>query len=296
MKIAIIGATGKMGSWFCKEFLAQNYEVVAIGRNVEKLQGLSETLNVPVESDFKQGVAGADFVLLSVPLETINDVIDFVSGAISPDAIVFDILSVKGDALPQVGEKCQARGIQYVSTHPMFGPGADSMEGRNIIITPLPEFPHAALKVKALFMEMGALVSEADSTFHDQMMAYVLSLPHFLNILCGAILADSGFDVNILKQIGGTTFALQEFLALNVNQEDPIIYGAIQMENAQFRDILSRVRQFMDDYIDIIDRKDAPAFTEIMEKNREFLNQDPLSPRAYDLFYQIINLLRGRLS
>jgi prephenate dehydrogenase len=296
MKVAIIGATGKMGTWFCREFSAQNYEVVAIGRNVEKLQALSENLNVPVESNFSRGVAGADYVLLSVPLKTIYEVLDAIASTVAPEAIIFDILSVKGDALQNVSEKCLASGIQYVSTHPMFGPGADSIKGRNVIITPLPEFPEAANKVKALFTEMGALVSEADATFHDQMMAYVLSLPHFLNILCGAILADSGFDVNTLKQIGGTTFALQEFLALNVNREDPVIYGAIQMENAQFREILSRVKQFMEEYLDIIDNKDAPAFAEIMATNREFLNQDPLSPRAYELFYQLINLLRGRLS
>ncbi|HMF32768.1 MAG TPA: prephenate dehydrogenase/arogenate dehydrogenase family protein [Candidatus Lokiarchaeia archaeon] len=296
MKIAIIGATGKMGQWFCKEFLSQNFEVVGIGRNAEKLRALQENLYIPVDTDFAAGVGGADFVVLAVPLGNLSEVVQSIVDAVKSGTILLDILSVKGNVLPALGEICQAAGVSYVSTHPMFGPGADSIEGRNIIVTPLPEFPDAAEKVKALFIEMGARVSETDATFHDQMMGYVLSLPHFLNILFGAILTDSGFDVNTLKQLGGTTFALQEFVALNVNREDPIIYGAIQMENAQFREILIRVQTFLGEYLDLIDRKDSSAFTEIMEVNREFLNQDPMSSRAYEIFYQLLDLLRGRIA
>ena len=109
-------------------------------------------------------------------------------------------------------------------------------------------------------------------------------------------LVESGFDINTLKQVSGTTFAMQEFLALNVNQEDPTIYGTIQMENPLFKKILTNIQRFLANYIDILDRKDANAFADIMVTNREFLNQDPLSAEAYVILYQLWNISSEKLA
>ena len=176
-----------MGTWFCKEFLAHHYEVVGWGRNAEKLEQIQKTFNIPVESDIAQAITDADFIVLATPLDTIREVVSAVANAATPGAILFDILSVKGDSLPSLGELCSSAGVEYVSTHPMFGPGANSLEGRNVIVTPLPEFPRSAKKVSSLFSEMGAIVTEVEAAFIDKMMAFVLNLPHFINILFGGV-------------------------------------------------------------------------------------------------------------
>jgi len=291
MKIAIIGATGKMGSWFCQEFTKQGHIVTGIGRNAAKLRDIATKYHVKVTSDYPSGLAGANWVLIAVPLDAIVQVIQTIAPFVEKDAIIFDILSIKANVLPILGKLCKKAGVRYVSTHPMFGPGAENMTGRNFIVTPVPGHEKAVVQVKEQFNSMGAHITEAGADIHDKMMALVLNLPHFLNILFGKFLANSGFELPLIKQFGGTTFALQEFLSLNVNAEDPAIYGQLQFENPAFQHLLKEFHEFVGRYAQAIDTKDATLFKQWMQENNEFFKHDPLYSKAYALFYRILKLI-----
>ncbi len=292
MKIAIIGATGKMGAWFCNEFARQGYQVTGIGRNATKLREVETKYHIKVTTDYGVGFAGAKWILVALPIDAITPVVQAITPLTPKNAIIFDILSVKGTVLPTLGKVCQDAGVQYVSTHPMFGPGADELTNRNVIITPIPGHEKAATQAHDLFRKMGARVTEADAELHDKMMALVLNLPHFLNILYGKFLASSGFDLPFIKQFGGTTFALQEFLALIVNTADPAIYGPLQFENPAFQLLLKELKDFLTQYLKVVDKKDVATFSEEMKKNDQFLKADPLYSNGYALFYRLLDLLR----
>ena len=291
MRIAVIGATGKMGVWFCKEFRNHGYDVIGIGRNTVKLQEIREKLKIRVTSDYRTGLIGVNWILVAVPFDSIFSVVKTIVPLVPKDAVVFDILSVKGDILKPLGNACQEAGIQYASTHPMFGPGAENLAGRTIIITPVPGIETATTKVKLLFEKMGARVIEVDKKLHDQMMALVLNIPHLLNILFGKLIASAGFDLPFIKQFAGTTFTLQEFLALNVNSEDPSIYGPLQFENPEFQPILKKLKDFTTQYLEVVEKKDLSTFSEWMIKNDQFLRADPLYSKAYTLLYRLLDLL-----
>ncbi len=292
MKIAIIGATGKMGAWFCQEFTKQGHQVTGIGRNAKKLHVVETKYHIQVTTDYGAGLEGAKWILVALPIDAITTVVQAIAPFVPKKSIIFDILSIKGTVLSTLGKLCQAAGIQYVSTHPMFGPGADGLTNQNVIITPIPGHEKAAIQVKDLYEKMGAHVTEAGGELHDKMMALVLNLPHFLNILYGKFLANSGFDLSFIKQFGGTTFALQEFLSLNVNAEDPAVYGPLQFENPAFRQILKEIKDFFAQYLKVVEKKDLAAFGEWMNKNDQFLKADPLYSKGYTLFYRVLDLLR----
>ncbi|OLS13414.1 MAG: chorismate mutase [Promethearchaeota archaeon CR_4] len=291
MKIAIIGATGKMGAWFCQEFIKFGHNVTGIGRNAAKLRELDSKHHIQGTTDYTSGLTGANWILVAVPLDVIVQVVQNSLPFIDKGAIILDILSVKGSVLPILGKVCKEVGVQYVSTHPMFGPGAESMKDRNLIITPVPEHEKAVAQVKEQFIAMGARVTEAGAEFHDKMMALVLNLPHFLNILFGKILASSGFEFPLIKQFGGTTFALQEFLSLNVNAEDPAIYGQFQFENPAFHDLLKEFQELIGQYTKIIETKDPALFKQWMQGNDTFFKQDALYSKSNSLFYRILKIL-----
>ncbi len=292
MKIAIIGATGKMGAWFCNEFAKEGHQVTGIGRNAIRLREVEVKYHVKVTTDYGAGLAGAGWILVALPIDAIASVVKAIAPLAPKNSVIFDILSVKGSVLSTLGTLCQAAGTQYVSTHPMFGPGAECITNRNVIITPLPGHEKAAGQVKDLFQKMGACVTEAGAELHDKMMALVLNLPHFLNILYGKFLASSGFDLPFIKQFGGTTFALQEFLSLNVNASDPAIYGPLQFENPAFLLVLKELKVFLTQYLNVVEKKDVSIFKEWMKKNDQFLKADPLYSKGYALFYRILDLLR----
>jgi prephenate dehydrogenase len=292
MKIAIVGATGKMGTWFCQEFTKQGHQVTGIGRNASKLHDVETKFKGKVTTDYRTGFAGVRWILIAVPLDAIVSVIQSITSLVPKGAIIFDILSVKGNVLSTLGKICQEAGIQYVSTHPMFGPGADGLTNRNVIITPIQGHEKAAIQVRELFQKMGANVTDAGAEIHDKMMALVLNLPHFLNILFGKFLTSSGVDLPSLKRFGGTTFALQQFLSLNVNTEDPAIYGPLQFENPEFLQVLKELINFLGQYLEVVEKKDASSFNAWMKENDQFFKADPLYSNAYSLFYRILDLLR----
>ncbi len=292
MKIAIIGATGKMGAWFCNEFTKQGHQVTGIGRNATKLHEVEGKYHIKATTDYGAGLAGAKWILVALPIDVIMTVVQAITPLAPKNAIIFDILSVKGNVLPTLGKICQEAGIQYVSSHPMFGPGAEALTNQNVIITPIPGHEKAAAQLKDLFQKMGAHITEAGGELHDKMMALVLNLPHFLNILYGKFLANSGFDLPNIKQFGGTTFALQEFLSLNVNAEDPAVYGPLQFENPAFREILKELKEFLTQYLKVVEKKDVITFSKWMKQNDQFLKADPLYSKGYALFYRLLDLLR----
>jgi uncharacterized protein len=88
MKIAIIGATGFVGSHLVKEALSRNISVIAIARDTTKLETsnallVKKNINVEDESSLADAVKGVDVVVSAFNAGWINPNIyeDFIAGA-----------------------------------------------------------------------------------------------------------------------------------------------------------------------------------------------------------------------
>ena len=73
MRIAIIGGAGKMGRWLTRFFLEDGHEVIIADRDPEGLRQTGNEFNIPVHSTTAEAVKDADYVLLSVPIESVED-------------------------------------------------------------------------------------------------------------------------------------------------------------------------------------------------------------------------------
>ena len=94
MKIAIIGGSGKMGRWFTNFLLKDGKEVVITGRNKKKLLEAGQQLGVAVASNV-EAVKSSDVVLLSVPVESLEEVLEQISPHVKPKQAIIDITSTK---------------------------------------------------------------------------------------------------------------------------------------------------------------------------------------------------------
>jgi putative NADH-flavin reductase len=87
MKIALIGATGNVGRRLTAEALSRGHEVVAIARDVSKLEAQAGV--TPVQADLKdeeaigKAIAGVDAVVLSVKFHELDveSLLDALKGA-----------------------------------------------------------------------------------------------------------------------------------------------------------------------------------------------------------------------
>ncbi|MFC1908205.1 prephenate dehydrogenase/arogenate dehydrogenase family protein, partial [Chloroflexota bacterium] len=181
MKVAIIGGSGKMGQWFADFLLKEGKEVVIIGRNQKKLLRVKQQLGVEVSTDM-EAVKGAGTILISVPMDSFEEVIKQVSSYTHPEQIIIDITSIKVFPLEMMHKHIKMGRI--LGVHPVFGPGAQNLVNRNFVLTPTnKEERTLAQKVKEYLRSKGAKVTLMTPKEHDEMMTVILGLTHFIAIV-----------------------------------------------------------------------------------------------------------------
>ena len=292
-KIAIIGGYGRMGAWFARYFKNKGYSVVLNARNREKLVAAAEALGVNYAETIEDAVKNADFVLVSVPISSTSKVITELAPHVDRKTVVFEIASVKGEIPETLKKQSSKYGFKAVSVHPMFGPGAANLKGHTVLIVPINGSEEAADRLMRIFRDDGAKVISTDSQTHDRMVAMVLALPHFLNILLGRILLEIPDTLPKIREFSGTTFALQLLLTECVFGEDPELYSEIQMGNKEFLEFLDKMEKIFHELKNAITKKEKVKFFKTFEMVREKLKQDTEYSKAYDKFYQIIKVLKS---
>ena len=287
MKVAILGGTGGMGRWFASYFRGKAFDVILSGRFPEKTATVARELGVGYAASDDVAVRDADMVVVSTPIEVTATIIRAVASHMRKGAILYDLASVKGDVIEALTQAA-ALGLRALSVHPLFGPGAPSMQGQRVLLIPVAAGHQVVNELAQLFQGDGGITHVlASGDVHDKMMALTLGLPHFLNILFARVLA--GVDIRDVKTFAGTTFTLQLLLAESVLSQDPHLYYAIQSQNPAFTDLLTAIRMSLDELVSAVMRKDNPRFITLFQDAATALAQDPGFSTAYQRFYKALN-------
>lgn len=285
MKVAIIGGSGKMGRWFARFLTTEGKEVTLIGRNKARLEEARRQLNVSVTTNMED-VKQADAILISVPIDHFQETVKKLSPYTQPEQYILDITSVK--VLPIEAMHRYIKRGQVLGTHPVFGPGARSPANQNFVLTPtsVPE-NRLALKVKSYLESRGARVQLMTPPEHDNMMAIILGLAHFIAIAS----ADSLINFERLKEmeaIGGITYKVLLTLVESVISEDPALYASLQMNLPRLPEFQKRFQQSCQDWAELVKQKDRQQFIRKMKAIRQKLEaNNPDFGKAYDNMYKI---------
>lgn len=187
-QVAIIGVGligGSLGMILRRKALADH--IVGIGRRVDNLKTAVELGAIDrYVADPKEGVQGADLVILATPVDTYDRHLKEWSHCLAPGAIVSDVGSVKG-ALVEQSEAAMPAGVHFVGAHPIAGKektgvaaGSDQLfKGARCILTPTKRTDTQALeRIKQLWEETGSILLTMDPHLHDQILGAVSHLPH----------------------------------------------------------------------------------------------------------------------
>jgi prephenate dehydrogenase len=262
MRIAIIGGSGKMGKWFAALFVKDNHQVIINARNERNLRETGRLLNIPVTTSMAEAVEGADIVLLSVPIDSFEGVVEQLKPCLSPEQTVIDITSVK--VMPLEAMHRHLPGQPVLGTHPVFGPGAQSARNQNFVLTPTDDAETVlAGKVSRYLEERGGQVTTMTPHEHDEMMAVILGLSHFIAIASADVLL--GFErLEQMKAIGGPTYKVLVTLAESVITEDPDLYASIQMNLPRMTEMEELFLRSSTAWTEIVRKKDRREFTRRM--------------------------------
>ncbi len=280
--IAIVGATGQMGKWFTQHFANRGWHVHAYSRSKEKLDALKRELDaskytgtISFTTELQQCIPRSAWIMLSVPITAYEETIKSVAPLARKDAVLFDIASVKGRIPALLAGARRDHGIHILSTHPMYGPGAESMKNKNFILIDLEGDKKVLNQFRSIIGHDKPTIIETTADEHDRMIAFTLGIPHMLNILFGKLLKDQGADISKLVAFEGTTFHLQHLISQEVVTQEPFIYATIELENQVFIDMLSEFKDIADKIIDILKRKDYDGFIKQFLAIRDYFSAVP---------------------
>ncbi len=278
-----------MGRWFATQLLNDGKEVVITGRNPERLLEAQRQLGVAVASNV-DAVKGADVVLLSVPIESFEDVVREIGPYIQPRQVVIDITSIK--VLPvDIMHRYITKGT-VLGAHCLFGPGARSLVNQNFILTPTSEAETAlAKKVSGYLESKGAKVSLMTPEQHDEMMTVILGLAHYIAIVSADTLS-SCRGLRQMAAVGGITYKVLLTLVESVISEDPGLYASLQMN---LPGLAEMERLFQDKarvWADLVESKNRQEFIRRMEGLcRQLERAAPDFGKAYENMYKLVEWL-----
>lgn len=136
-----------------------------------------------------QAAAGADLVLLAVPVAATEATLRAIQPSLRADALILDVGSTKTDVAAAARRALGEQAALFVPCHPITGrevagvehADADLYRGTQVVVTPTEyTVPTRVERAAALWRALGCQVVELSPEAHDAALAAVSHLPHLL--------------------------------------------------------------------------------------------------------------------
>ncbi|RVT82686.1 prephenate/arogenate dehydrogenase family protein [Rhodobacteraceae bacterium CCMM004] len=189
-RVALIGLgliAGSMGLAMRRAGLAG--EIVGTARSAEtRAVALERGLVDRVTETAAEAVAGADLVVLAVPVGVMGELAAEIADHLAPGATVTDVGSVKQAVVAAVGPHVP-EGVHFVPGHPLAGTEhsgphsgfAELFRNRfTLLIAEDDTDPSAVDRLTRLWQGMGANVEVMDAPHHDLVLAVTSHTPHLI--------------------------------------------------------------------------------------------------------------------
>lgn len=185
-------------------------------------------------------------VVICAPVDQIVPLARQIRGSLTPEAVVTDVGSVKGQ-ICRFAHDVMPTGPFFIGSHPMAGSEktgmdharADLFEGRPCFVTPLGDSdPKSAETVAAFWRGLGAQVATVKPEEHDEIVAHISHLPHVLaSTLCSFLQAKNAR----WRNFGGNGLRDTTRIAAG----SPELWREILAQNQE--EVLRAVRQFQNE-------------------------------------------------
>ncbi len=240
--------------------------ITGVGRNQASLDvALEQGAIDNAVLDAHDGVVNAEVVAIATPATQVVPMLDATLAA-APDAVVFDVASVKRNICAHARAQCPEP-RRFVGCHPMaggeqFGPshGApDFFEGAVCLVEQDETIDAAARDtVCALWQTVGARVAAIDADVHDAVLAHTSHLPH----LAAAILARLAADCGAAADYVGNAFRDVTRIAAS----RPELWRDICLENREaLAPALNGCRQYLTTVQELLEAGDADGLQAFFE-------------------------------
>lgn len=275
-RVAIIGS-GLIGSSIARAARARALagETIATSRSAETRAKVRELDIVDKVTDTAaEAVAGADLVVICVPVSATGAVAAEIGSYLAPGALVTDVGSVKAGVI-QDAEPHLPESVAFVGGHPIAGTEdsgpeagfAELFEGRWCVLTPGPRSTPAAVeKLSRFWSALGSDVEIMSAEHHDLVLAITSHVPHLIAYNIVGTVADLEDDTQS-EVIKFSASGFRDFTRIAAS--DPIMWRDIFLSNKDA--VLEMLGRFTEDLTALqrhIRRDDGAALEELFTRTR----------------------------
>lgn len=254
-RVTIVGGAGAMGGLLGRMFRELGHHV-----EIADLQTPRTALELAPDSDV---------VVISVPIAVTEAVIRELGPKLRSDALLLDVTSIKTSPLAAMLASTTA---SVVGTHPMFGPGAQSLLGQRIVVCRGRGDAWYKWLLES-FRARGLVVTEAAPDEHDRAMALVQVLTHFQTQVFGLALARSGVPLAESRRFTSPAYLMELYVAARHFAQAADLYGPIEMRNPGTQQVTALFRNAAVELSEILESQDQARFEAMFDEVRAFFGE-----------------------
>ncbi|HEY7327194.1 MAG TPA: prephenate dehydrogenase/arogenate dehydrogenase family protein [Gemmataceae bacterium] len=221
-------------------------------------------------------VASADLVLFCTPVDGIAGQVIEASSHCRPGTLLSDCGSTKAAIVRDISGRLP-QGIEFIGCHPLAGSekhglshaSAQLLEGRLVIVTPVPDCTdNAVSRICDFWTALGARVQMMDADEHDRALALTSHLPHLLSAALAGILPSEWYEL--------TATGFRDTTRLASGQ--PSLWSAIFRSNqTHLRSALDRFEEQLRCFREALRQGDRTALEILLQEGKKV--RDDLSER-----------------
>ena len=210
-------------------------------------------------------VRAADAVLLSVPEPVALVAIGRLAGALRPDALIADTLSVKSTVVPALRAAAMVAGeAEALSLNPMFAPSL-GFAGHPVASVVVRD-GRRGRALRDLIEQWGARVVTVTADQHDRVAAAAQALTHAAVIAFGAALAELDVDIADLDRMGPPPHTALLSLLARIASGAPEVYWDVQAANPYAPAARRALARGVSQLTDVVEDGDRAAFGDLLDR------------------------------
>jgi len=272
MKIGIVGL-GLIGGCIGLELKANGHEVYGVARRTQTCDQALAVQAVDKTSTELASLSPCEVVFVCTPIATIVPMVTQLAQVLSPDAVITDVGSVKGQLVTAATQQWP----RFVGGHPMSGKSVAGIEaaerglfwGNSYVITPVDsdglKTDEAAIAlVEQLAKELGSILYRCTPAAHDRAVAWISHLP---------VMVSASLIQSVVDEPDKSVRQLAENLASSGFRDTSRVGGGIpelglmmaQYNRAEVLRSLKRYQQNITGIIEQLEAEDWARLTETLE-------------------------------
>jgi len=218
-------------------------------------------------TDPAEAVAGADAVVLCLPVDRMHEIAQAIAPHIGPDTLVTDVGSTKERLTGQL-EKIFAGGRNFVGSHPMCGSEASGLAAARAdlyadalcVVCPTPSTRKDLLaKAEQLWQLAGGRTTQLSPNEHDSAAAVASHVPH---VAAAALVGLAAGEPRAHRDLCASGFRDTTRIAAG----SPELWSAILSENAAaVAGALEKFEQMLADYRTAIRSSDRETIARMLQ-------------------------------